>query len=517
MKKKHIKLLFVLPILLSLNLNAQQNKYAAELIIANGEDAFGTPESNIGIYNIIDKTYEVIDSMKTNSVQDILVEGNIAFVSAQTKIFSYNLDTKTRIAEVNFPGVSPSASSLFTDDNYLYVGNWYNQTDSNLYAFNKTSLVFEFAVTEATQQCNGGVSVNDTIYIGQQVKGTIDLYPPYGVYADTLGEIILADANTGAYYRTINLGEAGKGVTQIFNEGNYLYAICPAADKILRIEIATDIISEISLPSFTKCIDVIEDKIYIDFNGKIAYYDMSDGSIFASATDISGVSIAFDPISETTFSTATDYANYGDLFVVNANTNDTISVGASPQALALVFKINTAPLAIDDSYDYIYSDSISEYSLNVLENDSDDDGDDLIITNITMPNIAGATAVINGQNIKYTRVAGIASTDYFSYTVCDNKGTCNDAIVHVSLKSTVAINDLENVEIGVFPNPAKDYISIELNEKDFDKIEIINYLGKTVKISEKNTISLESLNNGTYFVLVHTNNETFSKKFSIIK
>jgi len=516
MKNIYLKLitLFIATLLFNFNGYCQ---FASEVIIANGENAFGAPESNIGIYNVASKTYEVIDSMKTNSVQDVFIEENLAFVSAQTKIFAYDLDTKTRTAEVDYPGVSPSKGSIFTDDNYVFVGNWYGQSDSNIYAFDKITLDFEYSVTEATTECGGGISLNDTLYIGQKNKGTIDACAPYGCYSDTTGTIILADANTGAYYRTIDLGEAGKGISQIYNEGNYLFAVCAGSDKILKIEIGTDVIEEISLPSFTQSTDLVGTKLYLDLNNKAGYYDLADGSMAMSSTDLIGEAIAYAPNSETAFSTATDFSSYGKLYISNSSINDSVDVGISPQAIALRFIPNNAPNAEDDSYSYIYTDTINEYILTVLENDYDLDNETLTITNITAPNIAGATAVVDGQNIKYTRASGIASTDYFTYTICDNVGECDNAIVHITLESLISINDLDINKINIYPNPANDFITIELNNIQFNKIEIINSIGEIVKVSEKATISLENMNKGVYFAKVYTNEVTFTSKFSIIK
>lgn len=503
MKKNYFSLL---ALILTLTLNAQ-TQIATEVIIVNGE-SYGSNASNIAYYDLVTKTYEVFDTIGTNSIQDILIEGTTAFVAAQSKIVSYDLDTKTRIAEVAFPGVSSNYESIFVDENYIFVGNSYGQTDSNLYAFDKTTLAFEFAVTEASVECKGGLSLNDTLYIGQEIS-TIN-------FSDSIGSIIIANANTGEYYRTIELGTAGAGISKIYNEGNYIYAVCKGSNKVLKIEIGTDIITEISLPAFTKSIMMQGSKLYLDLNGKAGYLDLSDESLALSAKDLTGVAIAYDPSTETAIYTVSDYFSYGSLVVSNEMTEDTISIGISPEAIALVFKPNNAPVTMDDNYEFIYDEAVNEYQLAVLENDTDADFETLTITNITTPNVSGATAVVDGQEIKYTRASGIATTDYFTYTACDGSGACSSSIVHVLLKSLTGIENLSlESKISVYPNPAKDFITINVTDLDFKKVVITTTLGKTVKISKESKISLESFNKGIYFAQVTTNEGTFTTKFLV--
>ncbi len=514
MKKIYIRILSILSIV-SIHQVIAQNLVASKLIIANGE-SFGANASNIAIYDIATKTYEVFDTMGTNSVQDVSIEDNMAFVSAQTKIFAYDLDNKTKIAEVDFPGTSPSMGSIFTDDNHVFVGNWYGQNDSFLYAFDKNTLALDFAVTEATLECSGGLSLNDTLYISQKTKGNTDACAPYGCYADTTGSIIVANANTGAYYRTIDLGVGGAGISQIYNEGNYLFAVCASANKILKIEIGTDMITEISLPAFTQSTDLIGTKLYLDLNGKAGYYDLADGSMAISSLDLTGSAFTYDPKTEKAFATTTDYVSTGNLIVSTTSTSDTISIGVSAQAIGLTFIANATPETFDDSYEYVYDENVNDYSLSVLDNDTDADGETLTITAVSTPNISGATAVVDGQNIKYTRVSGIASTDYFTYTACDAAGECSTSIVHITLKSLVGIHDLNSTSpITIYPNPANDFIFINAKDIEIKNVEISNALGQIVKTSKESKISLLGIEKGIYFVVVKTNKGTYISKFII--
>lgn len=488
----------------SLNTALAQNDFASEVIIVNGE-AFGANQSNIAAYNITTKDYVVFDSLLTNSVQDILIEDSIAYISAGTKIFSYNINTKTKIAEAAYLGVSPSKGSLFVDDSKLYVGNWYGQMDSNFYAFDKTTLAFEYAVTEATTECGGGISIADTLYIAQKIKGTIDGCAPFACFEDTMGTILVTDAATGTWVRTIDLGVSGNGISQIYNEGNYLFAVCAGANKIIKIELGTDsIVEEISLAPFTQSLDLVETKLYLDLNGTVGYYDLANGTSSFGALSINGITMAYDANTETAFSTSTDFASFGNLNVFDLNSGDTISIGVSPEAMAIYYVDNAAPSVVDDSYSFDYNENITEYTLNVLANDSDPDGSTLSIGNLSTPAVSGASVIVVANEIVYTRASGIATTDNFTYEACDENGLCTTANVSVTLKSLTSINELENLEkISIYPNPTSGIINIE-TENNLNSVSIYDLSGKQIIFSKEKQINLEMLSKGLYFVEVKT-------------
>lgn len=487
-----------------LNFSFAQNNFASELIIVNGE-GFGANESNIAAYNIATKTYSVFDSLFTSSVQDLFIEDSIAYVSAGTKIFSYNLNTKTKIAEAPYFGVSPSKGSLFVDEANLYVGNWYGQTDSNLYAFNKMTLAFEYAVTEATTECGGGLSLNDTLYVAQKNKGSLDGCAPFGCFADTTGSILVVDAITGTYVRTIDLGVSGSGISQIYEQGNYIFAVCTDANKIIKIELATDsIVEEISLAPFTQSLDLIGTKLYLDLNGKAGYFDLADGSNTFGALDLNGTAIAYDANTETAFTTATDFSSFGKLNIYDLNSGDTTEIGVSPEAIAIYYVENAAPIALDDTYFYDYDDNVSDYSLDVLANDIDPDGSILNIENLSATAVTGATVSVVGNKILYTRATGIATKDHFTYQACDNNGLCSTANVEITLKSLTSISELETKEnISIYPNPTSENITIA-TENELKTVTIYSTTGKKLKFSNENQINLQDLAKGVYFVEVKT-------------
>lgn len=94
---------------------------------------------------------------------------------------------------------------------------------------------------------------------------------------------------------------------------------------------------------------------------------------------------------------------------------------------------NNAPVAVDDTADV---DQGANVLIDVLSNDSDPDGDTLIITSVTAS--ANATAVIEGDAIRYTPNAGFSGPDTITYEVSDGAGGTATASVQVEVAAVQA-------------------------------------------------------------------------------
>lgn len=95
---------------------------------------------------------------------------------------------------------------------------------------------------------------------------------------------------------------------------------------------------------------------------------------------------------------------------------------------------NTAPIANDDSVFTI--DSLDGILINVLENDSDPDGDTITLQSFS-ESTAGATLSIEGSAIRYIAPANFSGDDSFSYTINDGNGGQASATVNVTVQQPV--------------------------------------------------------------------------------
>ncbi len=108
-----------------------------------------------------------------------------------------------------------------------------------------------------------------------------------------------------------------------------------------------------------------------------------------------------------------------------------VTVGARP---------NQPPVAVDDSASVPAEGRVV---VDVLANDSDPEGDALVITNVSNP--PHGTAVVQGGAIVYVPDAGYEGPDAFTYQACDPEGACDTATVTLTVSHVnappVAVDD----------------------------------------------------------------------------
>jgi hypothetical protein len=121
------------------------------------------------------------------------------------------------------------------------------------------------------------------------------------------------------------------------------------------------------------------------------------------------------------------------------------------------------------------------------------------------------TFTANGFQTNYTFADEIKSIQYYRVKIVNYNGS----YVYSTVLS-VKPNTLS--DISFYPNPAKDYMVIQLpNVQEFTQIKIINAKGVVVKqLSTKNTvntISISEMASGTYTVILEQANALVAKQF----
>ena len=111
----------------------------------------------------------------------------------------------------------------------------------------------------------------------------------------------------------------------------------------------------------------------------------------------------------------------------------TVTVTVSP--------VNDAPTAQDDAFSVTIN---STQTLDVLTNDTilPDSGETLTITSVSAGSAGGTLAIIGGQSIQYTPLAGFTGQETFTYTVNDGTvGSVDTATVTINVQDpSLAIN-----------------------------------------------------------------------------
>ncbi len=132
----------------------------------------------------------------------------------------------------------------------------------------------------------------------------------------------------------------------------------------------------------------------------------------------------------------------------------------------------TSPEAVNDN---ALTTSGTPVTINVLENDSDPNGDALTVTSFNQG--ANGEVKTEGQNLVYTPVAGFMGTDTFTYVVKDPAGNQSTATVTVVVnpndgtsKTPVTVADTASTSSG-------EAVGINVLENDRSPIEAVLTIG----------------------------------------
>ena len=79
----------------------------------------------------------------------------------------------------------------------------------------------------------------------------------------------------------------------------------------------------------------------------------------------------------------------------------------------------------------------------------------------------------------------------------------------------------EKGSIKIYPNPAKNVVSVEVPEKEIaTKVQLLNAIGQTVAeqvpTSDLTKLNIENLPNGIYFIKISNANSSITKKITVL-
>lgn len=107
---------------------------------------------------------------------------------------------------------------------------------------------------------------------------------------------------------------------------------------------------------------------------------------------------------------------------------------------------NNAPVAINDSASTVGQ---TQVAIDVLANDSDSDGDQLVVASSSQGGNGEVSQV--GNKLVYSAANGFAGADTFSYQISDGNGGVSSALVTVQVgpnNAPVAVNDSASIDTG---------------------------------------------------------------------
>ena len=139
---------------------------------------------------------------------------------------------------------------------------------------------------------------------------------------------------------------------------------------------------------------------------------------------------------------------------------------------------------------------------------------DSLVSNAPLGNqwYSATTGIINGAtNQVYTP---LQAGNYFVIVTLNECSSDSSNVIHFD---NTGIADYDNNKtIKVYPNPAKDILTIETNFNKDQRFEVINLIGQTIftaSINKKTTINTSAFANGVYILKLYTDKEIVTRKF----
>ena len=136
------------------------------------------------------------------------------------------------------------------------------------------------------------------------------------------------------------------------------------------------------------------------------------------------------------------------------------------ETLGAIVLLNQAPVAANDSLNILRNSPAT--LIDVLDNDSDADNDNLTVIDVTQP--ANGTVINNGTSLTYTPNAGYIGTDVFEYTIDDGNGETATAQVNINVLNN-APNAVDDTSTAYGTAPA--IINVINNDSDSDGDSLI--------------------------------------------
>ncbi len=139
-------------------------------------------------------------------------------------------------------------------------------------------------------------------------------------------------------------------------------------------------------------------------------------------------------------------------------------------------------------------------------------------------NVAGDTIKTFAAHYKPENLDGCSLFKYEWFSASNSSEIYATVFIrfthNVSTSCTASLNEAQEVDFKLFPNPANESLTLDLKDLEQYDISIIDLLGKTI-LTKRNLINsnlnVSNLNNGVYFVSISKHGRLIKTEKLIIK
>ena len=320
---------------------AQQ--YVNQVIVVNGGTyEFAPPYTDYVTVAALDpqtSSLTVFDTIRTQSAQDVVVDGKYAWVAAQDSIVKYNINTYSREGAVAVSGVN--RMNVYKD--LLCVGRQWPASADFIQLYDKNTLEFVYSVSQVSNETYNIFIEDDTAYVAVP-----------GGFLSTTGKVATIDMNNLAFIEEINLDTAGEGIGELYKKDNNLYTVNSQSWSdtygfISKVNLSDNSAAHTKIDMTfgngygLTSVHLLNDTLYGLFNGKIGSYNTNTEEIIDSGFISVNQTIAgavFDTVNNRFYITESDFYSMGKgyIFALNGDSLGTFNTGISPQAMTIDYR-----------------------------------------------------------------------------------------------------------------------------------------------------------------------------------
>ena len=356
--------------------------FAQKTIIVNGGAFNGVENVSISVYDTQSNSSSTIDSIGSQSVQDILFDGSSAFVAAQDSLVKYNLNTEKRAAATKFNGASIKTMAIAAN-NELIVSNWHSRSSFNVYIYNKNTL----AVIDSIDVKLGVKSMiidGDNLYVNQNIgTGAPN-------WQDTSGYILRASISNRTVLDTIRIGGYFGDIGEFMRNpnGKGFFTINSASNSISTIEFPT----ATSLPFTTKSfnqnfnvgsqsqLSIHNDTAFLKMNQGLGSIDLNTLTVIDSLIiDTLVTGFTYDTLNHMFYITQSNFSGFsaGKIYDRSGAKTGTFATAASPEVIRMYYDQSTGIFKFTEERNSIfklYPNPAKEYIFIDLKSNQYEDG-----------------------------------------------------------------------------------------------------------------------------------------------
>lgn len=343
MNKRNLLFITTIVVLVSQTLTAQ-NMVTHQIIVCSGGD-FSNPDDYVTVASYLPNSEQTIvfDTIYTQSVQDVVVDNETAFVAAQDSIVKYDLNSYQRLASVEAIGIH----KLAVKDELLIASFKYPATNGFVKAYLSSDLSLQHSFSEVSGESDG-------IFIFPGSLHTVVAVP--GGAGSTTGKLAWFDMSDYTFYAEADLNGYGNGVSYIVSYDigfpNYVAITKTPEGYSTFTTYGFDAVGNTTyiysfdavMHGFTGQNNTI---LYAHINDGIGQLDLKNHTLedqqIISTTTLPIASSVYDSVNSLFYVATSDFcsAGAGEIYNISGVKIGYFDAGISPDAIAIDYRENT--------------------------------------------------------------------------------------------------------------------------------------------------------------------------------